>query len=97
MKIKIRTSVNSLIDRLSKINNGKVYPHVVVSEGIAFVNDPVTEQMAADVLINENGEPDWDNNYRLIEAGYRVFLLDPKVSETLVGGIETEKGIVTYA
>ena len=52
--------------------------------------------MADAVLVDENGERDWNAEMALTMAGFPVRCLESDGNGWLVGGIETEKGLIAY-
>lgn len=53
-------------------------------------------RMADAVLVDENGERDWNAEMELAMAGFDVRCLERDSNGWLAGGIETEKGLIAY-
>jgi hypothetical protein len=65
-----------------------------VKERHKLIQDAAT--LATDVLIRDDGERNYDNEYVLRDKGYGVIALEQDRSGWLLGGIITQKGIIAY-
>lgn len=52
--------------------------------------------MADDILITESGFCNWENIHLMEDYGYQVFPLERDSFGWLVGGIQTQKGVIAY-
>ncbi len=53
-------------------------------------------QLAEELLITEGGKCHWDNIADLMVYGYQAFAVEKDGFGWLVGGISTQKGVITY-
>lgn len=65
-----------------------------LSERNKLVQDAT--HLATELLINDNGERNFENEFKLRMEGYSVFPLEQDSCGWLVGGIMTPKGIIAY-
>ena len=65
-----------------------------VKERHKLIQDAAT--LATDVLIRDDGERNFENEFKLVNKGYSVFPLEEDRCGWLVGGILTPKGIIAY-
>lgn len=65
-----------------------------LSQDIPIVHE--ISLMADDILITPSGFCNWANIHLMEDYGYRVFPLERDSFGWLVGGIQTEKGIIAY-
>ncbi len=70
-------------------------------EGDEFLSQdiPIVHEislMADDILITPSGFCNWENIHLMEDYGYQVFPLERDNFGWIVGGIQTEKGIIAY-
>ena len=65
-----------------------------VKERHKLIQDATT--IATDVLIRDDGERNYENEYVLRDKGYGVIALEQDRCGWLLGGIITQKGIIAY-
>ena len=96
-------SVEELLDVLKGINDEPTIDDLSeeiclnwghLSDRHKLIQDATT--LATDVLILENGERNFENEYTLKIKGYGVIPLEEDRCGWLVGGIITPKGIIAY-
>ena len=66
----------------------------LLSERHKLIQDATN--LATYALIKENGERNFENEFKLVNKGYSVFPLEEDRCGWLVGGILTPKGIIAY-
>jgi hypothetical protein len=62
-------------------------------------NIPIVEEIsgiAESILITQTGYCNWENIYKLENLGFHVFPLERDSFGWILGGISTNKGIITY-
>lgn len=65
-----------------------------LSQEIPIVSE--ISHLADDFLIDGGGRCNWENIHLLEDYGYQVFPLERDNFGWLVGGIQTQKGVIAY-
>lgn len=89
---KIMENLIRLIRRLERDNSINTVRYL--SHNIQLVRDIAT--LACNLLITDAGDCNWPNIEYLKSRGYRVNPIESHAFGWLVGGIFTDKGVITY-
>ena len=87
--------MNNLIDLLIQIEKDET----IHSADTLDLNDPLVYTvytMAQEMLITKDGKCNWENIEQLKVAGYYVFPVERDNFGWVIGGISTNKGVITY-
>jgi hypothetical protein len=90
--------VYNLLTKLNELNSSKkeykTECNYIMEEKDILLTD--IDILADKALITKDGHPNFDNNQILKENGFDVFPVERDSFGWLIGGIRTEKGIITY-
>jgi hypothetical protein len=61
-----------------------------------YITNTEAGSLASSILIDQDGNCNWDNIHILEKNGFSVFPVEKDSFGWLIGGIATKKGIITY-